>query len=39
MLSFLVKHIRDLQDPSLPLKQLTCQLFQSQYPTKRTPLS
>lgn len=35
MLNFIVKHIRDFQDSFLPLKQLTCQLFQSQYPTKK----
>lgn len=36
MLNFLVKPIRDFQDSSLPLKQLTCQLFKSQYPTTKS---
>lgn len=34
MFKFLVKHIRD---SFLPLKQLTCQFCQSQYPTKDPP--
>lgn len=38
MLHFLVKHIRDFQDSFLPLEQLICQLFKSQYSTKKDTL-
>lgn len=38
MLHFLVKRIRNFQDSFLPVKQPTCQLFQSQYLTQEDTL-